>query len=355
MSTETRSIGKDIIVTQARIAGIVSCVPKQTVTNETFASRFEPEALASVIKMIGVQTRRQTDAHTTTSDLCAAAGEVLLQKLNWIVDSIDVIIFVSQTPDHVLPATACVLQRELKLSQANIAFDVNLGCSGYVYALWLGMTMIQTGAANRVLLAVGDTVSKIVNPTDRATALLFGDAGTMTALERSDNANDVCRFVLGSDGTGAKNLIVPEGAFRAAPVKQDAAGQTLDQHHLYMDGGEIFNFTLRTIPALVARLLAFSGSNIAEQDYFLFHQANLFMLNHLVKKIKIPKEQAPINIEEYDNTSSASIPLLMTTRLRDELLTKALKLNLFGFGVGYSWGGAALSVGPLRCVETIER
>ena len=354
MSTDTPSIGKEISVTGARIVGVVSCVPKRIVTNDEFAATFEPEALASALKMIGVETRRHTDALTTTSDLCITAGQHLLQKLAWDPASIDAVIFVSQTPDHVLPATACVIQHALKLSQAGIAFDVNLGCSGYVYALWLGMTMIQSGAAKRVLLAVGDTVSKIVDPKDRATALLFGDAGTMTALEAS-GTSESCHFVLGSDGAGAPSLIVPDGGFKPAPVKTDAAGQVVDQSHLYMDGGEIFNFTLRTIPALVARLMAISNTSVDQQDYFLFHQANLFMLNHLVKKVKIPKERAPVNIQEYGNTSSASIPLLMTSRLRELLLTSALKLSLFGFGVGYSWGGAALTVGPLTCVETIEQ
>ena len=354
MTTETNSIGKDIRLHGARIAGVVSCVPKLKITNDYFTKTFDQESIANVIKMIGVNTRHWTDAQTTTSDLCTDAAKALIAKLSWAPDTIDAVIFVSQTPDYILPASACRIQQALHLSPSTIAFDVNLGCSGYVYALWLGMTMIQSGAAKRVILAVGDTVSKIVNPTDRSTALLFGDAGTATALETT-NTDQPSHFILGTDGTGVKDLIVPTGSFRQADATTEPSSSNDSNPFLYMNGGEIFNFTLRTIPPLVNQLMRSAGTLIEEQDYFLFHQANLFMLNHLVKKSKIPKDRVPVNIQNYGNTSSASIPLLMTTELKTELMNKELKLSLFGFGVGFSWGAASLTVGPLRCVETIER
>ncbi len=335
----------------AAIVGVVSCLPQDQISNSHFVDRFGEAAVNEVTKMIGVQNRFWSDAITTTRDLCRVAGQRLLQKLNWEPESVDALIFVSQTPDYRLPASACALQADLKLSPACITFDVNLGCSGYPYAIWLGMMMVQTGAARRVLLAVGDTVSKLVDLNDRATALLFGDAGTVTAIEAKPNEQAV--FVLGTDGSGVNNLIVPQGGFKDHTKTADERLLGKKADCLYMDGGEIFNFTLKTVPALVSKTIELSGFSVEAHDAFLFHQANLFMLKHLAKKAKLPADKTPINIDRYGNTSCASIPLLMTTCLQDRLSKETLRLALFGFGVGYSWAGASLAVGPLNCVETI--
>lgn len=351
MSAETTTIGKIVKTTGAAIAGVVSCVPKKQITNDYFLPTFGDAGVNDVIKMIGVETRHWVDENTTTRDLCAAAGRQLLSQLEWSADSIDALIFVSQTPDFRLPATACALQAELGLPQATIAFDINLGCSAYPYALWLASTMVQTGAARRVLLAVGDTVSKIVNPDDRATALLFGDAGTMTAVEAKDGEEAV--FVMGTDGVGAKNLMIPEGGFRTNAIKDDERLLGKDPSCLFMDGGEIFNFTLRSIPTLVSTTVENSGASLLDHDAFLFHQANLFMLKHLMKKSKLPSDKVPININQFGNTSCASIPLLMTTMLSDKLKAQTMRLAMFGFGVGYSWSSSSLRVGPLNVAETI--
>jgi 3-oxoacyl-[acyl-carrier-protein] synthase-3 len=346
------SIGRQVHISGAAIAGIVSCVPAQIIGNTQFIEKFGESAVGDVTKMIGVESRRWTSANVTTRDLCLTAGQKLLSGLKWAPESVDALIFVSQTPDYRLPATACALQSDLNLSKALIAFDVNLGCSGYPYALLLGMSLIKSGAAKRVLLAVGDTISKVVDNEDRATALLFGDAGTMTALEQSDHSDAF--FVMGTDGKGAENLIVPTGAFRDYSKSGDPRLENKNPSCLFMDGGEIFNFTLRSIPALAKEIFEFSKILIDGHDAFLFHQANLFMLKHLAKKIKIPLEKMPINIEEYGNTSCASIPLLMTTRLRERLLNEVLRVSMFGFGVGYSWGASSLPIGPLKYVEAIE-
>jgi 3-oxoacyl-[acyl-carrier-protein] synthase III len=351
MTSQTGAVGRNVKVNGAVIAGVVSCLPDRKIPNTFFEEQFGHTAVADVVKMIGVENRYWTDDKTSTRDLCFKAGQHLLEQLAWPPDSVDALIFVSQTPDYRLPASACALQADLQLPVACIAFDINLGCSGYPYALWLGMTMVQSGAARRVLLAVGDTVSKIADPTDRSTALLFGDAGTMTAIEAGDS--QTASFVLGTDGRGAVNLIVPRGAFKDYSSANDQRLLDKAPDCLYMDGGEIFNFTLRAVPALVHETIAFSGLTAIEHDSFLFHQANLFMLKHLAKKSKLPLEKVPINIEQYGNTSCASIPLLMTTRLQERLCNESMKLAMFGFGVGYSWSGASLSVGPLKCVETI--
>lgn len=347
-------IGREVRVGGARIAGLVSCVPSRQLTNDHFGEMFGQDKVEDVIKMIGVQTRRWTDETTTTRDLCRHAGEHLLAKLGWEASSVDALIFVSQTPDFRLPATACALQADLGISPNCIAFDINLGCSGYPYALWLGMTMVQTGAARRVLLAVGDTISKIVDPSDRATALLFGDAGTVTAIEQGDG-EDQASFILGSDGRGATNLIVPKGGFKDYSLSNDPRLADKDASCLYMDGGQIFNFTLRSVPPLVERTAEYAETPVEAHDYFLFHQANLFMLKHLAKKSKLPAEKTPFNIDQFGNTSCASIPLLMTTSIAEQLKQRSCRLGLIGFGVGYSWASASLSVGPLAVAETIEK
>lgn len=347
------SNGTTATVSGAAIAGVVSCLPKERVDNSYFVEKFGAGPVADVVKMIGVEARHWAPVDTTTADLCVRAGQRLLEGLDWEPSSVDGIIFVSQTPNYILPATACGLQTALGL-RAGIAFDVNLGCSGYPYALWLAMTMVQSGAVSRLLVAVGDTVSRIVDAEDRATAMLFGDAGTVTAVERAPGAAPA-HFVLGSDGRGERNLIVPEGRFKTLTAADDSRldGRKLDC--LYMDGGEIFNFTLSSVPALVSSTLAYAG-NAPLESYagFLFHQANAFMLKHLIKKSKLPADKAPINIGAYGNTSSASIPLLMTTSMATVLRGQSCKLAMFGFGVGYSWAGASLTCGPLRVVETIE-
>ena len=349
----SKKLAREVSAHSARIAGVVSCVPSRVIANDYFLQKFGEGGVSDVVKMIGVETRRWVSKSQTTVDLCCAAGKRLMERLEWSPETVDAVIFVSQTPDYRLPASACVLQNLLDIPPGIIAFDVNLGCSGYPYALWLAMTMVQTNAADRVLIAVGDTISKIVDPSDRATALLFGDAGTVTAIDRSSH-DCSARFILGTDGRGASNLFVPQGAYRLYNIDEDSRLNSKDPSCLFMDGGEIFTFTLRAVPELVSRTSQIALASGVEHDYYLFHQANLFMIKHLVKKCQLPAASVPLNIQEYGNTSSASIPLLLTSRLSGALREKSLKLALFGFGVGYSWASASLEVDTLAEMETIE-
>lgn len=345
----TAAPGRSVAVTGSRIAGVVACVPERVVDNVSFVERFGDKA-HDIEKMTGVRERRWTDVETTTADLCQRAAERLIDRLGWERDSIDALFFVTQTPDYRLPATACALQGRLGLSRHVIAFDINLGCSGYPYGLWLAMQTVASGAARRVLLLVGDTITKTVDAEDRSTAMLFGDAGTATGIEA--DAAGSARFVLGTDGTGERQLIIADGAYRTAPpAGEDAPGAKADA--LYMDGGAIFNFTLATVPPLVAATLE-AGGGAERFDAFLFHQANAFMLRHLAKKSKLPPDKVPVNIDRFGNTSSATIPLLMTTDLAERLRAAPTRLGLFGFGVGFSWGSADVTVGPLACAETID-
>jgi 3-oxoacyl-[acyl-carrier-protein] synthase III len=356
MSAETARVGQHAKTSGARVAGIVSCVPERIVDNQHFVACLGETSVAEVTKMIGVQTRRWVEPDVSTSDMCLKAAQTLLDTLGWAKDSVDGLLFVSQTPDYRLPATACALHGRLGLRPGVIAFDVNLGCSGYPYALWLAMTMVQSGAVNRILLAVGDTISRTVDPDDRATALLFGDAGTVTAIERCDpsDSTSVANFVLGTDGSGASNLVIPRGGFKDDSLIGDERLQSHKPDTLFMDGGEVFNFTLRAVPRLIAACIETAETDIQAYDAFLFHQANLFMIKHLVKKAKLPMEKVPVNIDRYGNCSSASIPLLMTTELAQRLRTSSMRVAMFGFGVGYSWSSASLHLGPLACIETIE-
>lgn len=345
--------GREVTTAGARVAGVVSCIPGNAIANDGFVQRFGEGAVGDVVKMIGVTNRHQVAGTESTGDLCREAGRVLLERLGWSADSVDGLIFVSQTPDYRLPATACALQHDLGIPAGIFAFDVNLGCSGYPYALWLAATIIQSGAAKRVLVAVGDTISRVVDPADRATAMLFGDAGTMTAVEHDSDAPPAT-FILGSDGIGVTNLIIPEGGFKSYDASGDKRMDGKNPACLFMDGGEIFNFTLRSVPPLVNRLVELTEAD-GPHDFYLMHQANRFMVNHLRKKSKLPEERVPINIQDFGNTSSASIPLLMTTAISEELKAGATKLAMFGFGVGYSWAAASLTVGPLAVAEVIER
>jgi 3-oxoacyl-[acyl-carrier-protein] synthase-3 len=332
------------------LRGVVSCVPKRRVTNDHFRATFSDDDINDVIKMIGVEARHWVEGDQTTADLCRAAARRLLERLDWDPASVDALIFVSQTPNQRLPATSCELHADLGLSPNCQAFDVGLGCSGYTYGLWLSAALINAGC-RRVLLLAGETSSRMIDPADRGTALLFGDAGTATALEASPGAAPM-HFVLGTDGTGAQNLIVQDGGFRAiTPDKRRAEGY--DPGHLFMDGGAVFSFTLKAVPALVRETLGRANVTPDDVDALVLHQANRFMLNHIAKKVGVSPERTPINIDRYGNTSSATLPLVLTTDLADRLMKEPMRLMLAGFGVGYSWGGVYMTAGPLGCVETL--
>ncbi|ANJ71602.1 ketoacyl-ACP synthase III [Ralstonia insidiosa] len=330
------------------IRGVASVLPRREIDNQRFEAEFGEESVRDVVKMIGVRRRYWVEEGVTAADLCFQAADKLLARLSWDKSTVDALIFVSQTPDYRLPATACVLQGRLGLGTACAAFDVNLGCSGYTYGLWLASSLIK-GGSRRVLLLAGDTISRTVSPSDRATAMLFGDAGTATAVEFDEHAGSSV-FVLGTDGRGATNLMIPQGAYRKSEA-HDERLEGRDPTCLFMDGGEIFNFTLRSVPPLTADTLSFAGRAIDDVDGFLYHQANEFMLKHLARKSKISAEKFHTNIDQYGNTSCASIPLLMTTNLSEQLAASRMTLLMAGFGVGYSWGSALMDVGPLSCNE----
>jgi len=343
-----------------RIAGIASAVPDTCHPVSEMAETFGAEDVRKISQSTGVIKRYLAAPKLCCSDLCYSAAKRLLNELNWDPTSVEALILVTQSPDYpYVPATSCILQMRLGLTHSCATFDVTLGCSGYVYGLWIAASLMAGSGLSRVLVLAGDTQTA-VSPLDRSAALLFGDAGTATALEKSD-ASSPLGFSLGTDGAGWKNLIVPSGWRRGripqtTPLvrKQAEANNWRCQDELFMDGAEIFAFTIREVPPLVSDVLATLGWTRDEVDYFVFHQANKFMLTHLAKTMKLPLPKVPFSLHEYGNTSSASIPITINSQLAEQISQHSLKLLMAGFGVGYSWGACTVNCGPIVSPPVIK-
>ncbi|HEX5070026.1 MAG TPA: ketoacyl-ACP synthase III [Vicinamibacterales bacterium] len=343
-----------------RLAGLWAAVPPGTGTVADLAGRFGEADSQKIADSTGIIERRLATPDVCASDLCCQAAERLLDDLKWDRSSIDALIFVSQTPDTTLPATACSLQQRLALPTSCAAFDVSLGCSGYLYGLWLAGSLLKSGTATRVLLLVGDTISRLVNPADRATAPVFGDAGTATALEAAPDQTGSWTFDLGTDGSGGEHLIVPAGGFRRPSTAETRTatardgGNVRSDEQLFMDGAEVFGFTQRVVPKLVNGVLTAAGKTITDVDYAVFHQANLMMLQFLARKMSVPPAKMPIGLRRFGNTTSPSIPLTMATELDVALRSAPRTLLLAGFGVGWSWGAAVIETQPLASIGLVE-
>ena len=330
------------VVGGVALRGVTSCLPARVEGVAAMAARFGADAARRIADATGIENRRLVAPGQCFSDLACDAAAGLLADLQWSPDSVDILIAVTQTPDHVFPGVAPLLQHRLGLSRAVAAFDVGLGCSGYVYGLWLAAHLLASGAGKRALLAAGDATSQLVDPTDRATAPLFGDAAAVTALERDETAPPMA-FSLGTDGAGAPYLTVAGGAGRLP----------LDKPRLFMDGTQVFAFTLREAPASMAAALAAAGMAISDIDHVVMHQANKQMIERLARKIGATLEQTVLALADCGNVSSASIPLALTTSLAEGLKSGPRRLLLSGFGVGWSWGSAVVEIGPLTACRAM--
>lgn len=326
------------------IAGINVAIPQTIRPVESDPIFSSPEEARKVIAFTGVEFRPTLDPNHCVSDLCTHAATELLDELNWNPDSIGGLIFISQDPDYSLPATSCVIQHRLGLSKECACLDLGLGCSGFIYGLSVASQMLQASESSRFLILCGDNSTRHLAPKDKGTHPLFGDAGAAIAIEKKVNSS-IMQFTLGSDGSGAKNIMVKGGGKRF-PIFEDTPELTdlellekFNLSRLSLKGPEIFSFTIEHVPPMIRNIMGYAGiDDIDEIDQIVFHQANAFILNHLRKKVGIPAEKCPIAMKEFGNTSSASIPLTIAATFGKECVYSSAKVLLAGFGVGWSWG-----------------
>ncbi|MEM9742733.1 MAG: ketoacyl-ACP synthase III [Pseudomonadota bacterium] len=299
------------------------------------------------MEVTGVAKRRIAPADVCCTDLCLHSAQRLLTTLNWKRESVDALVFVTQTPDYLQPGNSSLAHRDLDLSANCAAFDLNLGCSGYPYGLAVAAHLVAAGTAKRALVLHGETPTKVVNPDDRSTALLFGDAGSATALEYREGA-EPSGFMMHSDGTGYSDLIVSGIGFRNSKPTHD------QDRYLAMNGTNIFNFTLKRVPKLAldsARLMQWPIESI---DYYVLHQANLFIIQHLAKKLKIPMTRIPLTLREFGNTGGASVPLTLAHHFDAATIDQPTRVAMLGFGIGLSWGAALMTLDQSVAFECSE-
>ena len=328
----------NVQIDQCRLVGVSSCVPGNRIDNQSL-DQFDPKEIRKVSAMAGVKSRHVVSEGQTSLDLCVASAKDLLSALDWSNDSIDGLIFITQTPDHFLPSSSCIIHEALELSEHCATFDVGLGCSGYPYGLWLGAMMIKSGSAKRLLVLHGETPSVFTHPEDRSTVLLFGDAGSATALEFDTDA-PAWSFNLQTDGRGKNDLVIPNGAFR-----NRFNGHERD-FYLHMNGTNLFNFTIKRVPPLIEDTLALSQHTLEDVDAFIFHQSNRFIMKHLANKCDLPDQKVPIILENFGNTGGPSVPLTLTQWGQAQEIESDKTLMLLGYGVGLSWSSALLQLAP---------
>jgi 3-oxoacyl-[acyl-carrier-protein] synthase III len=334
---------------QGFIRAIEYDLPEGLLTNDMLAAEYSDWSVEKIEEKVGISVRRIAASNECASDIGVRAAEKLFASEVCRREDIDYLLFCTQSPDYFLPTTACIMQDRLGLPKSCGALDFNLGCSGYIYGLGLAKGLIESGQARNVLLITAETYSKYIHPGDKSVRTLFGDAAAATLIQsRQDTETKIGPFVYGTDGKGANNLIVPAGGLRmphsdeSSLVVEDDQGNFRSQDNLYMNGSEIFTFTLKSVPKAVNDLLVLSGRSLEDIDLFVFHQANKFMLEHLCKKIKIPPQKFYMSFKNYGNTVSSTIPIALKDAERDGKLKSGDLVMLVGFGVGYSWGATLL-------------
>ena len=339
------------------ISAVSACVPKRVEYTTDLADIMSEDDIQKTINNIGIEERRIADKDVCTSDLCFQAARKLLDDNHIDPLTIDALIFVSQTVDYHHPATAPSLQYRLGLPKSVLSFDVNLACSGYVYGLSIAYSFACQTGFQRVLLLVGETMSKIVSPYDKASRPLFADAGTATLIEKGEYGDAI--FSLNSDGKGADIMGIPAGGFRNPSsidtLKEfvDADGIRRNKEQFRMDGMAVFNFGMSEEPRDIKNLLKETQTDINEVDLIIYHQANKYMTDFFTKWLKYDKSKTPYSIRKFGNTSSASIPLTIVTELIDKYPNRT-KVILSGFGAGLSWGSVFLNLENCKRSNLIE-
>lgn len=342
-----------------KIEGLAACVPSYREDNKTLSLLGSAEEAGRFIETTGIEFRHMVkETGLCSSDLCYEAAEKLISELKWQKEEVDCLIFVSQTPDYILPATACILQQRLGLSMDCYAMDISLGCSGWVYGLSAISSLLSSGSMKKGLLLVGDTTTVTKSARDKSTYPLFGDAGTATALVFEQGAEGI-RFHLGTDGKGAEAIMIPDGGFRnfyndkSTEYVEVEPGIFRNRLQSVLDGPSVFTFGITKGPKSVKALIEKFGLDTEEIDYFVFHQANLIMNEMIRKKLKIEPEKVPYSLKEYGNTSSSSIPLTIVSQLSKPLKLGRKKIITCAFGVGLSWASAMFETNDLICPQVI--
>lgn len=347
-----------------KILGISTAVPtNKEVLSEKYNDVFGEDMVASFSKKTGVVERRLTKPEQTASDLAFVAAEKLLDEKQIDRQEIGMCILVTQTPDYSIPATACVLHKRLGLAKDCLAFDVNLGCSGYVYGLQIVASLMETTPCKYALLLVGDTSNKSgvlgagIAPEDSASVMLFGEGGSATLMEKCDEAPEIVT-ALRSDGDGFKAIIAPAGRARNTHASHErvmwADGNKRSDYDLYMNGVDVFTFTITEVPQIINEFVDTYGMDKDEFDCYAFHQANTFIFKQIVKRTKIPKDKLHVSMDRYGNTSVTSIPLTLCDRFGDENNGKDRHIFSCGFGIGLSWGIATFTVNENDILPIIE-
>ena len=342
------------------ITALAACVPKQVINNYHYDLDIWPEEeVKKVVDKVGVVERRFVDEKTCASDLCYAAAEKLIADNNIDRREIDLLVFLSQTPDYRMPATSILLQDRLGLPMSTMAFDIQLGCSGFINALSIVYAMMQNQGFHKALLLDGETRSKVYSRKDRREAFIFGDAGVAALIERNEKVGE-SYFSLNSDGSRGDLIMIPGGGYRNMSSTETLKEKVVDEYgnirtdeNGYMNGADVFNFVIVEVPKDIKRLMTASGEDIQKMDYYVFHQANAFINNYIAKKMKLDKERIPWTIQKYGNTSSVSVPLTIVSELRDKLQGEK-KLMLNAFGVGMAWATAIVPFVDCRISEIVE-
>lgn len=342
------------------ITAMAAAVPSHIIDNYKYdLGVFPEEDIKKVVDKVGVYERRFADKNTCSSDLCYAAAEKLIADNNIDRKDIDLLVFLSQTPDYRMPATCYLLQERLKLDKTTMAFDINLGCAGFEYGLSVVYALMQNNGLHKALLLDGETRSKVYSPKDRRSAFIFGDAGVAALIERDDKFGESW-FSLNSDGSRAELIMIPGGGYRRMSSLEtlqervvDEFGNIRSDEQGYMKGADVFEFVIVEIPKDIKRLMAAANEDIQTMDYYVFHQANMFINNYIAKKLKLDKTKIPQSIQKYGNTSSVSVPLTIVSELRDKLNGNK-KLMLSAFGVGMAWATAIVPFADTKISDIVE-
>ncbi len=342
------------------ISALAACVPKRVIDNYHYDLDIWPEdEVKKVVDKVGVAERRFVDEKTCSSDLCFAAAEKLIVDNNIDRSEIDLLVFLSQTPDYRMPATSILLQDRLGLPMSTMAFDIQLGCSGFINALSIVYALMQNHGFRKALLLDGETRSKVYSRKDRREAFIFGDAGVAALIERDEKFGE-SHFSLNSDGSRGNLIMIPGGGYRNMSsidtLKEkvvDEYGNIRSDENGYMNGADVFNFVLVEVPKDIKRLIAETGEDIQKMDYYIFHQANAFINNHIAKKLKLDRDRIPWTIQKFGNTSSVSVPLTIVSELKDRMEGKK-RLMLSAFGVGMAWATAIVPFVDCRISDIVE-